>query len=68
MEDEGRTSLGIWIWSGGILMDLDRDQALKMSVETNGGREYLFVEAGGFSARNGPDWRPPLWGLQRSGN
>ena len=44
-------------WSGDRLMDLDKYQALQMEVRTVGGADYLFVEAGGFSTRNKPEWK-----------
>ncbi|MGB2820063.1 MAG: hypothetical protein WBF17_03720, partial [Phycisphaerae bacterium] len=55
----------LWIWSGDTLMDLERNQALKMTVKTVGGSDYLFIEAGGFSARNPKGWQPPLYVMKR---
>jgi len=64
-KDKGLTGVGTWIWSGDTLMDLSRYQALKMTVRTIGGSDYLFIEAGGFSARNRPGWKTPLYVMKR---
>ena len=64
-KDMGMTNEGLWIWSGGTLMDLNRYQALKMAVRTIGGSDYLFIEAGGFSTRNPVGWQSPLYVMKR---
>lgn len=46
-------------------MDLDRYPALKMVLKTIDGNDGLFTEAGGFSNRNPPDWKPPLHVMKR---
>ena len=66
--DGGTTSEALWIWSGDTLMDLDRYQAQKMAINTLGGHDYLFVEAGGFSEKNPVGWRPKLYVLEREQN
>jgi len=66
-KDQGRTGDAQWIWSGDVLMDLARYQALKMTVKAIGGSDYLFIEAGGFSARNKPGWTSPLYVMKRAG-
>ena len=66
-KDQGRTGDAQWIWSGDVLMDLNRYQALKMTVKTIGGSDYLFVEAGGFSTRNPNGWHSPLCVMKRVG-
>jgi len=63
--DGGATTAPTWAWSGDVLMDLDRYQALRMELVPLDGTEYLLVEAGGFDARRGPDWRPQLLVLTR---
>ena len=60
----GQTSEPIWAWSDETLMDLDRYQALNMRVEIAGETEYLFVESGGFSTRNKPDWKSKWYVLE----
>jgi hypothetical protein len=66
-KDGGRTGDPLWVWSGDRLMDLTRYQALKMTVKSIGGSDYLFVEAGGFSTRNKPGWKTPLYVMKREG-
>jgi len=67
-KDKGKTGNMLWIWSGDTLMDLERNQALKMTVKTIGGSDHLFIEAGGFSARHAAGWKPPLYVMKRAGN
>jgi hypothetical protein len=43
------------------LLNLGRKEALKMTVKDG----YLFIEAGGFNAKNGPNWKSPLMVLKR---
>ena len=54
----GTTGEATRVWSGDHLMDLDKYQALRLLPQKLGDAEFLFVEAGGFSTRNKPDWRP----------
>jgi hypothetical protein len=67
-KDSGKTGDGLWIWSGDTLMDLDRYQALKMTVKTIGDSDYLFIEAGGFSEKNPVGWKTPLYVMKRQAN
>jgi hypothetical protein len=55
----------LWIWSGDTLMDLDRNQALKMVTKDIGGTTYLFIEGGGFGGRNKPGWTSPWFVMKR---
>jgi len=64
-KDGGRTGDPTWVWSGDTLMDLNRYQALKMIVKEIGDSDYLFIEAGGFSRRNKPDWKSQWYVLKR---
>jgi|688.fasta_scaffold212492_3 hypothetical protein len=48
-------------WSGDTLLDLARLEALKMTVKD----DYLFIEAGGFSAKNPLGWKSPLVVMKR---
>lgn len=66
-KDKGRTDEALWIWSGNTLMDLDRYQALKMTVKAIDGSDCLFIEAGGFSTRNPVGWQSPLYVMKRAG-
>lgn len=63
--DDGRTGDPLWIWSGHMLLDLGRNEALAMTPTTIGGEEYLLVEAGGFKASHPPEWRPRLYVWRR---
>jgi len=65
LQHGGGTTDPTWVWSGDTLMDLNRYQALKMQVRRVGNAEYLFVESGGFSTRNRPDWKSPLYVMKR---
>lgn len=64
-EDEGLTDSETLIWSGDVLMDLSRFQALKMTPKTIGATDYLFIEAGGFSDNNPADWISPFVVMKR---
>ncbi|PXA02952.1 hypothetical protein DDZ13_14285 [Coraliomargarita sinensis] len=65
MED-GATGDGLVIWSDNMLLDLRKNEALRITPETINGMEYLFIEAGGFNTREGPDWTPPLFVMKRN--
>jgi hypothetical protein len=64
-KDAGLTDSAALIWSGDMLLDLDRFQALKMTPRTIGASDYLFIEAGGFSDQNPPGWKSPLIVLKK---
>ena len=51
-QDQGTTDSPNLIWSGDTLMDLDRNEALKIAPESINGTDYLFIESGGFSLNN----------------
>jgi hypothetical protein len=63
--EAGKTDNILRIWSGDVLMDLTKNQALKMKFKTIGDNDYLFIEAGGFSKRNKAGWQPSLYVLKR---
>ena len=65
LKEGGRTDSPVWAWSGDILMDLTKFQALKMQPRNIGDRDYLFVEVGGFGTRNKPGWKSQLLVLAR---
>ena len=48
-----------------MLMDLTKFQALKMKPRNLDGKDYLFVEVGGFGNRNKPGWKSQLLVLAR---
>ncbi|MFT6792537.1 MAG: hypothetical protein ACJAR1_000519 [Rubritalea sp.] len=60
LKADGASSMPTWIWSGDHLMDLDQYQALRMQAKKIGDDEFLFIESGGFSTRQKPDWKS-LW-------
>ncbi len=62
---DGRTNDPLLAWSGDTLMDLDRYQALKMQVNRIGNENYLFIEVGGFSTRQKPDWKSAWFVLKQ---
>ena len=63
--DDGTTDDPRWIWSGDMLMDLDQYAALRITPRTIDGTDYLFVEAGGFSADHPAGWQPALMVMRR---
>ncbi|MFO7820975.1 MAG: hypothetical protein R6V56_02795 [Lentisphaeria bacterium] len=56
---EGRTDQKYVLWSGDMLMDVNRYQALQMLVREIDGAEYLFIEEGGFHKKKGSEWKTP---------
>ena len=65
-KEEGLTEKPTRIWSGDTLMDMTRWEALKVTVQTIAGTEYLAVEAGGFSDKNPAGWKCPLIIMKRN--
>ena len=57
LNPDGKTKSTLWIWSGDMLMDISKYQAMKMIVKNVKGTDYLFIEAGNFSNRNKPGWK-----------
>jgi hypothetical protein len=64
--DDGTTDSPDHIWSGTTLMDLNQSQALKITSKTLGASEFLFIEAGGFNAKNPVGWKPQLMVLKKA--
>ncbi len=64
--DGGVTDHPLRIWSGDTLMDLARNEALRMTLKSLDGADYLFVEAGGFSEKNPEGWTSPLLVMKRA--
>lgn len=62
---DGRTDELLFIWSGTTLMNLVKNEAMNMELRKVGETEYLFIEAGGFQAKNGPAWQSPRFVMQR---
>ena len=61
----GSTHDPLWIWSGDTLMNLDRNEALIMRLESIDGAETLFIEAGGFQPDRGSEWTSQWFVLKR---
>jgi hypothetical protein len=61
----GATDDPLWLWSGDTLMNLRRNEALKMDLQTLDGTEYLFIQAGGFQTKNGSQWKSPWFVMKR---
>jgi hypothetical protein len=66
LKDCGGTSGSTWVWSDGILMDLNKYQALKIELGRVGDTEYLFVVAGGFTTPDNPDWKSQRFVMKRA--
>jgi hypothetical protein len=63
-QNNGHTDAPDFIWSGDMLMDLTRSQALRITPKTIDGTDYLFIESGGFSDRQKSGWQSP-WSVLR---
>jgi hypothetical protein len=66
LKDDGFTQDPRWIWSGDTLLDLDQSAAQKMITKTIDGTDYLFIETGGFGAKNPAGWKSQLIVLKRN--
>jgi hypothetical protein len=64
-QEQGTTDSPSRIWSGDTLMDLERNEALKITAESINGSDYLFIESGGFGPKNPAGWQCPLMVLKR---
>ena len=63
---QGATLDGLIIWSDNMLLNLRKNEALKMTLKTIKGVDYLFIETGGFHPKHGPDWKAPLHVMKRN--
>ena len=61
----GATDDALVIWSGDTLMNLRKNEALKMKAQNLNGTEYLFIESGGFQTKLGKQWKSPWFVLKR---
>jgi len=64
-KDNGETDDATRLWSGDTLMDLARYEALAMKIKTINNEDYLFIEAGGFNARNAVGWQSSWYVMKR---
>jgi len=60
-KNSGQTHVGTLLWSGDTLLNLARKEALKMTIKDG----HLFIEAGGFSAKNPVGWKSQWIVLKR---
>ncbi len=65
LKPDGSTDDPLVIWTGDTLMDLRKNEALAMRVESRQGSDYLFIESGGFQTKNGNSWKSPWFVLKR---
>ena len=65
LKPDGSTDNSLRIWSGDTLMDLRKNEALQMRIESLNGTDYLFIECGGFQTKNGNTWKSPWFVLKR---
>jgi hypothetical protein len=67
IKDAGRTDHPARLWSGNILMNLNRFEALRMVTRKLDGQDYLFVEAGEFHSASGipVGWTSPWCVMSR---
>jgi hypothetical protein len=63
--NDGTTDSDALFWSGDMLINIEKLEALKMTVKTIAGTEYLFVESGNFDGRRGANWKTPLMVMKR---
>ncbi|MBI1335727.1 MAG: hypothetical protein GC164_02060 [Phycisphaera sp.] len=59
VKPDGKTDNPLLAWTGDILMDLERNEALKIVSQQIEGKAFMFIEQGGFQTRYGPDWKSP---------
>jgi len=55
-KENGLTSNPLCFWTGDTLIDLEKLQALKMTVKD----DHLFIESGGFNMKNPVGWKSPM--------
>lgn len=61
IDNDGKTNSPLRYWTGNTLIDMEKFQALKMTLKN----DHLFIEAGGFNEKNPVGWRSPLIVLKR---
>jgi len=62
---DGKTNDPLWIWSGDTLMNLRKNEALTMRIETLNETEFLFIHSGGFETKKGNTWKSPWFVMKR---
>ncbi|MFU8781369.1 MAG: HEAT repeat domain-containing protein, partial [Kiritimatiellia bacterium] len=56
LADDLRTSDPLLVWTGSMLLDAGRKEALAVEHAQVEGKDYLFIEAGGFSQEHPSSW------------
>lgn len=64
-KDQGQTNDPMFMYSGDLLLDLTRNQALKMTLKDVNGTPYLFIEAGGFKKDQKDGWTLSYYVLKK---
>jgi hypothetical protein len=65
LTSDGGSDTPRFLWSGTTLMDIESRAALQMTPRTIDGVDYLFVESGGFNAKNPAGWKSTLTVLKK---
>ena len=63
LRPNGSTDQDFWVWSGDMLLAVERGEALAMQRHRIGQRDFLFIEKGGFSDEHPRDWTSPWYVL-----
>lgn len=56
LNEDGFTNHSDFFWSGDHLVNVATSEALQMKTKTIDGKDYLFIEAGGFNEKNPASW------------
>ncbi len=59
LENDLATSDPLIVWTGSALLDVQRKEALAVQHAQVHGKDYLFIQAGGFSPDHPEDWTSP---------
>ncbi len=66
LRDDLRTNDPLLLWTGPMLLDADRKEALAVEHAQVDGKDYLFIEAGGFNAEHPSGWTAPWLVFERN--
>lgn len=65
LKANGQTNDPAWLWSGNMLMDLTKYEAMKIQAKSVAGSDYLFIESGDFYNHHHEGWTSPWLVLTR---
>ncbi len=65
LADDLRTSHPLLVWTGTMLLDADRKEALAVEHVQVDGNNYLLIESGGFDPEHPGDWTSPWLVFER---